>query len=211
MRARNRSRHRAPPERAATIRQPNRAWKDSPPTAFAGAESFDTRDRPVFNLRRDASQRGEQEQEVAHHLEELARQVRRHTIELLNATPVDWLHWAPEGTSNHIIWHAGHAVWLQDVLGVQLLSGRSELPDGWAETFGSNCRPVRETEQWPSRDEIRALLQRQLERLLRLLHEASERLAADRVAERVIHGLHDEARHQGEMYLLLKLRRARGP
>ena len=33
---------------------------------------------------------------------------------------------------------------------------------------------------------------------------------SDTLAGRIIHGLHDEARHQGEMYLLLKLCRLGG-
>jgi len=143
------------------------------------------------------------------HLEELARQVRGGTLQLLNAAPEDGLLWAPAGTSNHILWHAGHALWLQDVLGIQLLTGAGELPDGWAETFGARCRPVSETTNWPTRSEVRALLEAQLERLLALLGGDSGQLAVGPVAERLIHGLHDEARHQGEMYLLLKLLRAR--
>lgn len=148
---------------------------------------------------------------VTHHLEELARQVRDLTIKLLDAAPEDCLLWAPEGTSNHVLWHAGHAVWLQDALGVCLLTGKSELPDGWAETFGADCRPVRETTDWPAREEVRDLLQRQLGRLLELFRSESAQLVEGPLAERIIHGLHDEARHQGEMYLLLKLRRAEAP
>ena len=48
-------------------------------------------------------------------LQELVRQVRDHTLQLLKATPPAWLRWAPEGTQNHILWHAGHALWVQDV------------------------------------------------------------------------------------------------
>jgi hypothetical protein len=146
---------------------------------------------------------------VIHHLSELARQVRGHTIRLLEAAPAEWLLWAPAGTSNHVLWHAGHALWLGDVLGVALLTGRSELPPGWPETFGSDCRPVRETAQWPGRDEVRDRLHRQLDRLLQLFASEAGRLERGPLVERVIHGLHDEARHQGEMYLLLKLRKSR--
>ena len=145
---------------------------------------------------------------MTEHLTELARQVRSYTIELLDATPDDWLHWAPEGTSNHILWHAGHAVWLQDVLCVRLITYRSELPEGWAETFGADCTPVRETTSWPTRQEVRSLLETQLARLLELFDRESSHFTEGALAERVIHALHDEARHQGEMYLLMKLRRA---
>lgn len=84
-------------------------------------------------------------------IQELARQIRGGTIELLDATPPTWLTWAPRGTSNHVLWHAGHALWLQDA-------------------------------PWPVSQWI------------------------DVAA--MIHAWHDEARHQGEMYLPLKLRRA---
>ena len=88
---------------------------------------------------------------IAATLTELVRQVRSGTLEILAAADERWLTWAPPGTSNHILWHAGHALWLGDVLGVELITGQSELPPGWPETFGMDCRPVGETNRWPSR------------------------------------------------------------
>jgi hypothetical protein len=151
------------------------------------------------------------------HVEELARQVRGSTLDLLGAARESWLTWAPEGTSNHILWHAGHALWLQDTLCVRPLTGQSELPHGWSETFGSRCRPVRTTTLWPARTEVRKLLAAQLDRMLALFRTESDRLDGIGpntsmgwdLTRGVIHGLHDEARHQGEMYLLLKLCRTR--
>ena len=151
-------------------------------------------------------------------LQELARQVRGDTIQILDAAQPNWLTYVPPGTSNHILWHAGHALWLQDVLCIRLLAGRDELPAGWTEKFGMNCRPPSHTADWPSREEVRELLHGQLRRLLQLLAATSdERLAetADRergtgaISERIIHGLHDEAKHSGEMYLILKLCRTK--
>ncbi len=49
-------------------------------------------------------------------LQELAAQVRRDTLQILDVTQPTWLTYAPPGTSNHILWHAGHALWLQNVL-----------------------------------------------------------------------------------------------
>lgn len=150
------------------------------------------------------------------YLAELARQVRGHTLRILEAAQPDWLLWAPAGTSNHILWHAGHALWLQDALCVKLLTGKSELPPGWAETFGMDCRPVATTTDWPSREEVARLLESQLERVLALLASDVGRRVTEstpaggkywEVACRIIHGWHDEARHQGEMYLLLKMQR----
>jgi DinB superfamily len=156
----------------------------------------------------------------ANQLTELARQVRGEMLRLLAAAPEPWLTWAPPGTSNHILWHAGHALWLQDVLFVERVTGKSELPSGWAETFGMNCRPLEETDKmqaWPRRSEIERHLTQQLNRVLQLLRELpAERLAADarpshgnrNLLSSLIHAWHDEAKHQGEMYLLLKMHKA---
>jgi hypothetical protein len=154
----------------------------------------------------------------AAHLIELVRQVRSNTLQLLDAAPAEWLTWAPPGTSNHILWHAGHALWVGDVLTIEPLTGKCELPDGWAEKFGMDCRPVSQTRDWPSRDELLRLLDAQWLRIEQLLTAAAgERLNDPRpvmdgrsLLSCIVHGLHDEAKHQGEMQLLLKLRRVSG-
>jgi hypothetical protein len=137
-------------------------------------------------------------------------------LELLHVPNLRWLTWAPSGTSNHILWHAGHAVWLQDALTVRPLTGRSELPRGWTSVFGQNSRPKLISE-WPDASQVRTLLEDQLGRIESLLREHADRILA--LADEVppsggwpllpgmIHGWHDEARHQGEMYLLHKLLR----
>jgi len=79
------------------------------------------------------------------------RQVRGDTLRLLEKTPDDWLTFAAAGTSNHILWHAGHALWLQDVLFIEPATERSELPKGWEETFGMDCRPVSRSGYYPRR------------------------------------------------------------
>jgi hypothetical protein len=149
----------------------------------------------------------------AEFLHELARQVRQGTIQLLQAFPEKYLTWAPPGTSNHALWHAGHAVWLLDALGMQLLTGRSELPPDWEPQFGMNCEPVEERKFWPTRAMVIAKLREQYQRFVQMLESVTpEQLTQhlgpgehDTVASRIIHGLHDEARHQGEMYLLFKM------
>jgi hypothetical protein len=155
----------------------------------------------------------------AAHLQELVRQVRSETVRVLAAADEGWLTWSPPGTSNHILWHAGHSLWVGDVLGVELIIGQSELPQGWAETFGMDCRPVKETKQWPSRAGLDRLLRQQALRLIDLLGRLpAERLAipaggdgSQTLAGEILHGLHDEAKHQGEMYLLYKMCRAMPP
>jgi hypothetical protein len=78
-----------------------------------------------------------------------------------------------------------------------------------------NCRPVHQTRDWPSRHEVIGQLNAQWLRLQTILAELPATRIGRNEAEltqqvsRFIHGLHDEARHQGEMYLLFKLCRAR--
>jgi DinB superfamily len=154
---------------------------------------------------------------AADHLIELARQIRGDTLRLLAAPKEEWLTWAPPGTSNHILWHAGHALWVGDVLILEPITGQSELPLDWADAFGMECRPVNLTRDWPSRAAIQERLTQQLARIEQLLADLPEDrlnnprpvLGSRSLLSSIIHGLHDEAKHQGEMYLLLKLCRAR--
>ena len=74
-------------------------------------------------------------------LSELATQVRTITLRQLEVSEGSILTWAPRGTSNHILWHAGHALWVADVLTIEPITGRGELPNGWAESFGEASRP----------------------------------------------------------------------
>jgi len=150
-------------------------------------------------------------------LTELARQVRGGTLQVLDGAKADWLTWSPEGTSNHILWHAGHAVWLQDLLCVELLTGRSELPKGWASMFGARSQPGA-IKDWPSRDEVSSLLRSQLGRMLEVLQRTPEEVLLQTPTKFrdtrttlgwISHGFHDEAKHNGEMYLLWKLCRDR--
>jgi DinB superfamily len=151
-------------------------------------------------------------------LSELATQVRTITLRQLEVSEGSILSWAPRGTSNHILWHAGHALWVADVLTIEPITGRGELPNGWAESFGEASRPV-ETTKWPAADEVFELLKAQLGRVLDLFRQEAESIIA-RASEPIpqsgwpllrgiIHGWHDEARHQGEMHLLTKLYRNR--
>ena len=152
-------------------------------------------------------------------LMELVRQVRGHTLRLLEIEDAPWQRWSPAGTSNHYVWHAGHILWGQDLLSIQALGQPSELSVGWAEKFGEKCQPVTATIQWPLISELRELLGRQQNRILELLDDAEEALSKPSeqplatgwpLLEGIVHACHDEARHQGEMYLLYKMTRSAG-
>jgi hypothetical protein len=147
-------------------------------------------------------------------LSELAAQVRSTTVTMLTAADPAMLMWTPLGTSNHMLWHAGHALWAGDVLTVQPITGRSELSPEWEAKFGQHSQPAAHSD-WPDGPEVGRLLELQLDRVLTLFTNDASRIA-ERAAESsrlsgwpllagIIHGWHDEARHQGEMHLLSKL------
>lgn len=144
-------------------------------------------------------------------LKEMVRQIRGFTRQLLNATDPEWVLFAPAGTSNHMLWHAGHAIWVQDKLCVQRLVGKSELPGEWGAKFGMDCQSVAKQKDWPTLHLVQQMLAGQETRLLDLLDKMTpEQLVVDPANDKdlvggIIHGLHDEAKHQGEMYLLHKL------
>jgi hypothetical protein len=147
----------------------------------------------------------------------MAYQVRECTLRLFDETDSDSLTWTLPGTVNHILWHAGHAVWVADVLTTEAVTGHGELPEGWAEKFGQHSKPAT-IHDWPERAEVRSRLESQLKHILDLLHEHRATIVAKAnqppregdwpLLYGMIHGWHDEARHQGEIYLLQKLRRA---
>ncbi len=146
----------------------------------------------------------------------LANSIRGDTRRYLSSCPTGHLTWSPPGTSNHLLWHAGHALWLQDVLGLEPMTGKSYLPSGWRELFGQHSRPLAAAVDWPTPAEVDALLARQLELWVEAVRQTPEARWTDRqrnprngwpLLPGVLHGLHDEAKHQGEMYLLLKMQR----
>ena len=143
-------------------------------------------------------------------IQDMVRQIRGFTLKLITVDDPAVLLWAPPGTSNHLTWHAGHALWVQGALCIEPLTGSNELPDGWARKFGQNCDPVASQNEWPSHTTVQDLLSKQQQRLLELIGDIpDDKLVVDPENSRdliggIIHGLHDEARHQGEMYLLFK-------
>ncbi len=147
-----------------------------------------------------------------------AGEVRGKTLKILNDAKDHELRWAPPGLSNHVLWYAGHCLWVNDILGIEAILGKSELPAGWAETFGKTGRSPRDTQEWPSRERVAELLEQQLPRLQALVSSLNPgslleppcgtKLGTDRpLWWWVVHAIQDEAGHQGEMYLLLKLQR----
>ena len=143
----------------------------------------------------------------------LANEVRGKTLKLIDGIPEELARFAPRGLNNSILWHAGHAFTVVEHLSVAAATGRPpEHPAGWFEIFSWKSQPAAVT-QWPALSELVAKLRDQLQRLTAAVSALTpEQLAAipDPARGRtvryiVLHGLHDEANHQGEMWLLRKL------
>jgi hypothetical protein len=144
----------------------------------------------------------------------MVKEVRGKTLRLLDGVSDDDAGYTPAGLNNTILWHAGHALVVVEQLSVAPATGGGAptYPQGWFETFGWKSTPATVT-QWPSLGEVVGRLRDQQARLISALEQLSdERLAELGQSNRplrytILHGLHDEAGHQGEIHLLKKLRR----
>ena len=145
----------------------------------------------------------------------LAQEARARTLWQLDGVTDEMARFAAPGLVNPILWHAGHALVVVEHLALVPATGRpAVLPDGWDAKFGWDSRPAAATE-WPPAAAVAAALREQLDRLTGVLAALTpEQLA--RVVDpprtlrySILHGLHDEAIHQGEMYLLRKMYKKR--
>jgi len=145
----------------------------------------------------------------------LLDEVRGKTIRLLQAIPDEDAFWAPVGLQNTTVWHGGHAYILLECLTMGALGRTPEVPDGWFEMFGWESHPERvAADRWPSLAEVIAHLEGQYKRMRRLiaklsdekLEQPSVRLPGETVRRAIVHALHDEACHCGEIQLLRKMR-----
>jgi hypothetical protein len=143
----------------------------------------------------------------------LAKDVRGKTMRILDGLTDEQSRFAAPGLCNSILWHAGHAIVVVEHVSVApLAGGKLAYPRGYFETFSWKSDP-RTVTTWPTIAEVRQQLVSQLSRLLALLESTDEQtlaMATDPARGRtirwsVMHGLHDEANHQGEMWLLRKL------
>lgn len=140
----------------------------------------------------------------------LAREVRGSTLMMLDGLSDHQARFA--ALSNSILWHAGHALVVVEHLSVMPLTGGSAgYPPAYFAAFSWKSNP-RGVTDWPAVAEVRGELQSQFDRLLAAMERATpEQLDAKdarsgrTVRWSVVHGLHDEARHQGEMWLLRKM------
>jgi hypothetical protein len=143
----------------------------------------------------------------------LAKDVRAKTLRLLEGVSDAQARFAPAGLQNTLLWHAGHSVITNEHLGVSPATGQPpQYPQGWFEKFSWKSQPAT-VQDWPKVAEVAAQLQQQLGRLLTAIEGLTEPQLSkviDPAKGRtlrwsILHGLHDEANHQGEMWLLKKL------
>jgi hypothetical protein len=144
----------------------------------------------------------------------LLDEVRGKTLLILDSTPAEFSRWAPPGLGNHILWCAGHSYVVVESLAMRALGRQPDIPEGWFEMFSWDSRPASVSpDRWPTLSEVVAGLRAQHERLRGIIggltEEQLDHPSADNptrtVRYAILHGLHDEAGHIGEAYLLLKM------
>jgi hypothetical protein len=145
---------------------------------------------------------------------DLLDDVRGKTLKELQNLDDTHARWAPPGLQNSCLWHAGHAYVVTEFLTMKGLGREPQIPEGWFKMFSWESNPAHiSPEHWPPLEEVIAALKAQHERLRSVISELTpEQLGASEpgnpnrtVRYGIAHGLHDEARHSGEISLLRKL------
>jgi hypothetical protein len=140
--------------------------------------------------------------------------VRQKTLNELNGLDDTHARWAPPGLQNSCLWHGGHAYFVTEFLTMRALGREPSIPQGWLQMFSWESNPAHTPpESWPPLDEVREALMEQHGRLRHVIGaltdaeldalEPGNPLRSVRFA--IMHGLHDEARHSGEISLLRKM------
>ena len=148
----------------------------------------------------------------------LLDEVRHRTLKLLDGLTDAQARWAPPGLHNSILWHAGHSYILLEWFTMQALGAQPACPEHWFETFSWASRPASvPADRWPPLEQVVQELRVQHGRIRKIVSNLSdEELASpsfhapeQTVRYRIVHALHDEACHSGEIWLLRKLQRLR--
>jgi len=144
----------------------------------------------------------------------LVKDVRGKTLRILEDVSEPQAKFTPPGLNNSILWHAGHALVVVEHLGVTPAKAKpTAYPTDWFDKFSWKSEPAN-VKQWPTLAEVKTKLIQQGENLTaaigQLTEEQLSQQAGDPARQRnlrwsILHGLHDEAGHQGEMWLLKKL------
>jgi DinB superfamily len=147
----------------------------------------------------------------------LLDEVRAKTLRILKSVPAEHTRWAPAGLQNTILWHAGHAYVLVEWVTMKSLRLTPQIPKGWYDMFSWESHPAQiPANRFPELSEVIHYLESQHKRLRKLIGELSEEQLNNQSASNpkrsvrsaILHGLHDEACHCGEMHLLNKMQAA---
>jgi len=149
----------------------------------------------------------------------LLNDVRNKTLRLLDGVGDAESRWAPAGLQNTILWHAGHVFVVNEHMTFSNIGGKCvSYPEGWFECFSWKSQPAL-VKRWPALSQVIGQLQEQLERIRAVVQgltaEQLGQMVGDPARKRslrwcILHALHDEANHQGEMWLLKKMYGKRG-
>lgn len=147
----------------------------------------------------------------------LLDEVRGKTLRVLEGVGPEEARWTPPGLHNSILWHAGHSRVVSEWLILGALGQKPQVPPGWFELFSWESRPAHvPPDRWPPLADVVEELQAQHRRLRSLLAGLGEPELAQNsagnpgrtVRSSIVHGIHDEACHSGEIWLLRKLQAA---
>ena len=147
----------------------------------------------------------------------LLDEVRGKTLRLLHAVTDQEAHWPPPDLHNHILWHAGHSFVLVESLAMEAAGDLPHIPEGWFEIFSWESKPAQVASyRWPPLAQVVVQLTEQHVRLRRVIDGLSEEQLSRPLLGRgnhtaryaIVHALHDEACHSGEIWLLRKLIRS---
>jgi hypothetical protein len=148
----------------------------------------------------------------------LLDEVRRKTLQLVDGVTDEQARVSPPGLQNSILWHAGHCYILLEWLTSQAVGSEPACPPGWFEMFGWNSRPAEvDPGDWPPIQTVVHELRLQHGRVRKVISQLSEERLTSPALGRpdrtprflIVHALHDEACHCGEIWLLRKLSDAR--
>ena len=150
----------------------------------------------------------------------LQAEVRCKLLRVLEGLDDKQARWAPPGLHNTILWHAGHSYVVAECLSLWAIERQPQVPAGWMELFSWDSRPAAVlASAWPPLAEVVRELKAQYERLRDIIAGLTPEQLAAPSAERdgapvrysILHALHDEACHTGEIWLLRKLYALAGP
>ncbi len=140
-------------------------------------------------------------------------EIRGKTLKLLEPVSETDARFTAPGLHNSILWHAGHSLVVVEHLGIApFTGGKMSYPPAYFDAFSWKSNPATVT-TWPSLAEVREKLIEQQKKLLAILEKTDDAKLSEVIDPQknrtlrysVFHGLHDEAGHQGEIWLLRKM------